>query len=494
MKNLKITGTALVLLIVLSACVPTSSVEFTYTTPSPQELPFQEGSVDQITPEATRPPYPPGTLVDYIAQSGDTVPALAEHFNTTTAEIMSANPVIPKDVTTLPPGFPMQIPIYYESIWSSSFQIIPDVAFVNGPRDVDFDVNQFVETQPGWLKNAKDVLGERNRSGAEVIQYISEMFSISPKLLLAILEYQTGALSQAVQSENASPYLLGYEDAYHKGLAQQLVWLANFLNNGYYAWRDGSLDSYKHSDGRLERPDPWQNAASAALQYYYSQVMNREDFTVAISNLGLLKTYTELFGDPWQGDLTLIAGSMRQPEFILPFAAGQTWAYTGGPHTAWGQGEPFAAIDFAPASSVGGCSPSEYPAAAIADGIIVRKGNAFLVLDTDGDADERTGWSIFYLHLANASMTPVGTVLKRGDPIGMPSCEGGTATGTHVHIARKYNGEWILAGGPLAFNLEGWTVSSANVAYQGTLEKNGKVLKACVCSDKDSQVTAQGLP
>ncbi len=34
--------------------------------------------------------------------------------------------------------------------------------------------------------------------------------------------------------------------------------------------------------------------------------------------------------------------------------------------------------------------------------------------------------------------------------------QGGEVTGTHVHIARKYNGEWILADGPLAFNLEGW--------------------------------------
>ena len=33
--------------------------------------------------------------------------------------------------------------------------------------------------------------------------------------------------------------------------------------------------------------------------------------------------------------------------------------------------------------------------------------------------------------------------------------EGGHVTGTHVHIARKYNGEWIPADG-LAFNLEGW--------------------------------------
>ena len=191
--------------------------------------------------------------------------------------------------------------------------------------------------------------------------------------------------------------------------------------------------------------------------------------------------------------LKLIPGSFQQPEFIFPFAPGQTWAYTGGPHTGWGTGAPFSAVDFAPSSAVGGCSPSENPALAIADGVIVRSGNAYVVLDLDGDRDEKTGWSILYLHLANDSLPSVGTTLKQGDPIGMPSCEGGTATGTHVHIARKYNGEWILAYGPLAFNFEGWTIGGGNIAYTGTLEKNGIVLKACVCSDKNSQVTARGL-
>ncbi len=495
LKNSAVYQILVLLLFLLSACGPLTSPNPALVTEVVEDLPFQEVDIEQVTPVPTRPLYPPGTMVEYIAQSGDTLPAVAQHFNSSVEEIRSANPVIPQDdvVTTLPPGFPMQIPIYYESIWSSAFQIVPDAAFVFGPRDVNFDAVTFVQEQPGWLKNERNVLGERTRTGGEIIYYVSEMFSVSPKLLLAILEYQTGALSQENKSDSLEPYPLGYQDSFHQGLAQQLVWLANFLNNNYYSWRAGTLDSYKHSDGRLERPDPWQNAASAALQVYYSQVMDREAYTIAISELGLQKTYTDLFGDPWLGDLTLIPGSMRQPEFILPFAPGQTWAYTGGPHTAWGQGAPFAAIDFAPSSSVGGCSPAEYPALAIADGDIVRKGNAYLVLDTDGDNDEKTGWNIFYLHLANDSLPAVGTQLKQGDPIGMPSCEGGTATGTHVHIARKYNGEWILAAGPLAFTMEGWKVGSGSNAYLGTLERNGVVLRACVCSDKNSQVTAQGL-
>ena len=81
----------------------------------------------------TRPLYQPGELVDYVAQTGDTLPALAAHFNTTEAEIRESNPILPKRVTTLPPGLPMKIPIYYQSLWGNPFQIIPDSIFINGP-------------------------------------------------------------------------------------------------------------------------------------------------------------------------------------------------------------------------------------------------------------------------------------------------------------------------------------------------------------------------
>ncbi len=86
-----------------------------------------------ITPQPARPVYQPGELVDYIAQGGDTLPALALRFNTTVREIRQANPSIPQEVTTMPPGMPMKIPIYYESFWGSAYEIIPDSLFINGP-------------------------------------------------------------------------------------------------------------------------------------------------------------------------------------------------------------------------------------------------------------------------------------------------------------------------------------------------------------------------
>ncbi|NMC80107.1 MAG: M23 family metallopeptidase, partial [Chloroflexi bacterium] len=185
-----------------------------------------------------------------------------------------------------------------------------------------------------------------------------------------------------------------------------------------------------------------------------------------------------------------IPGSLTQPEMVLPFEAGKAWTYTGGPHTGWGEGEPFAAVDFAPPAVVGGCAATEEWATAVADGVIARREPAEAVLDLDGDGDEHTGWVVFYLHLADYSVPPVGTQLTTRQPIGHPSCEGGEATGTHVHIARKYNGEWVPAGGPLAFDLEGWVVENGSAAYQGNMVRFSHVVRACTCSDKESQIQA----
>lgn len=478
---------ALALLFGLSACAPTSGTATPAVAPA-----ATPASTEQPLPTAmpTRPVYEPGTLVDYTAQTGDTLPALAARFNTSEEEIRVANPIIPEHVTTLPAGMPMQIPIYYEPFWGSSFQILPDSLFVNGPAQVGFDVVAYVAGQPGWLKSASYFVGGEQRKGGEIIDYIATTYSVSPRLLLALVEYQTGGLTQAESPAQSATYPLGYSDGYYQGLSRQLVWAANELNNGYYGWRIGKVGNFELQDGRLQRVDPWQNAATAALQLYFSQVMAPDDYALAISGEGLFETYTELFGDPWSNAQALIPGSLEQPTFRLPFRVGVTWAYTGGPHTGWGEGEPLAAIDFAPGNIASGCQATDEPATAVADGVVVRTGDALVVLDLDGDGDERTGWTVFYLHIANDSLPPVGRKLKAGDAIGLPSCEGGEATGTHVHIARRYNGEWIPASGALAFNLEGWIVQAGSTEYKGTLIRNGKVITANTSSDQNSHIVS----
>jgi murein DD-endopeptidase MepM/ murein hydrolase activator NlpD len=120
--------------------------------------------------------------------------------------------------------------------------------------------------------------------------------------------------------------------------------------------------------------------------------------------------------------------------------------------------------------------------------MIVRSENGTVVIDLDGDGREQSGWSLLYLHVAEKGRVEKGTFVLTEDRLGHPSCEGGTATGTHIHFARKYNGEWILADGPLPFNLSGWVAQAGSKPYQGLLTRDGEQVQACTCSSAETLI------
>jgi len=126
---------------------------------------------------------------------------------------------------------------------------------------------------------------------------------------------------------------------------------------------------------------------------------------------------------------------------------------------------------------------------AVAEGVMVRSERGVVVLDLDGDGHEQTGWAVLYLHIAARERVPVGQHLYPGERIGHPSCEGGIATGTHVHLARKFNGQWIAADGALPFVLDGWISHGSGAAYEGWLEKERRRVEACACRRPENTLT-----
>jgi LasA protease len=113
------------------------------------------------------------------------------------------------------------------------------------------------------------------------------------------------------------------------------------------AWRSGDLLEFELLDGSLVRLDPWQNAATVTLQYFFSRTMGVAEFHRAIGPDGFSKTYADLFGDPWPIE-PHIPGSLRQPVMLLPYQTDEVWTFTGGPHTGWGSLAPWSALDFCP--------------------------------------------------------------------------------------------------------------------------------------------------
>lgn len=455
--------------------------------PSPPEAPETPVVVESATPLPERTPFPPGTVFEVLAQQGDTLPAVAAHFNTNVSEILAQNPDLPTAVTTLPAGYLLRIPAYHVPLASTPFHILPDSEAINGPGAVGFDLQAEVESRPGYLKGLSDFAQRRQRPAWDVVAVVAQNYSIHPRLLLALLEYQTGALTRPTALGMESVYPLGVENWRHRGLYRQLIWAAERFNDAFYGWRIGSVQ-LELQDGRVTRPDPWQNAATVGLHGVFAELYGKEGFEAAVGLEGLARTYRDLWGDPFQREIVVIPPSLQQPELGLPFPPNRIWDFTGGPHPSWGESLPFGALDFAPPAAITGCAPSGEFFTAPAAGVVTTSDHARVVLDLDGDGDERTGWVLLFYHVATEGRIPAGRAVEQGDPLGHPSCEGGLATGTHVHVARRYNGEWIPAGGPLAFEMGGWTAADGAEAYLGTMTKGSKVVPACTCSTAENRI------
>ena len=249
------------------------------------------------------------------------------------------------------------------------------------------------------------------------------------------------------------------------------------------------------SPQRIAPLDPRLNAGTVALQYLFAQLYSADEWAQVLDpQTGFPGLYTRIFGNPkLQPNVTisLSLDQLRQPVLSLPFEPGKTWALTGGPHPSFESNGPRASLDFAPRIDEPGCYPSNEWVVAMADGLVVRSEEGVVIQDLDMDGHEQTGWTLMYLHIGTDGRVPVGTYLQNGDRIGHPSCEGGRATGTHVHIARKYNGEWIAADGALPFVLDGWQAHAAEESYQGSLTRGDEVIQAHIYGSAVSHITKE---
>jgi murein DD-endopeptidase MepM/ murein hydrolase activator NlpD len=451
---------------------------------------------DTPTPGAPMPTLPPintaGPMLLLRARSGDTLEIIAKRAGVQIEQIIS-DVILPAPNALLDPGTALLIPDQIPPERTSNGLMLPDSEFVLSPATIGFDTSAYVNQAGGYLaKYSEYLMSNGETSGPQAVERISLDNSINPRLLLAIIELESrwvrGTPSNFAQDE----YPLGYVDNHYKGLYRQMMWAVSELSVGYYGWRSGDITEITFNDGSSIRLSPSLNAATAGLMYFFSKTRNREAWAQAVAAFPSL--YIEMFGDPWPRSETiepLFPPGLTQPELSLPFQRGQVWAFTGGPHSAWERKGALAALDFAPGSTEKGCVKSEKWVVAPAPGLVVRTGDGVVVLDLNGDGYEQTGWVLLFLHIGSEGKVKVGTYLQKDDKIGHPSCEGGVSTGTHVHIARKYNGEWILAGGAIPFNLDGWIASQGAEPYKGTLTRGETIISANTSGSFETRITRE---
>ena len=508
-----IVGGALALGSLLAACAPVESETppwqiidpWVGQLPGPTETPHPSPTLDWLT--RLLPPTPqPGATVPtptpdparpqptvrtetewYVVAPGDSLGTIAGRFGVGAAQIIAVNALVNPDVLSI--GQLLEVPPPIVQPQGPSFKVLPDSALVYGPASILFDLSGFSGTWSSHLNAYSETVDGIELSGPGIVLRVAQQYSVDPRLLLAVLELQGGWVRSSNVAGAARTYPVGHIAPGYEGLFSQLSWAADQLNLGYYRWKAGWAGPFVFGDGRVVPAGTGINAGTAGVAQLFSQLVGVEPWRDQMSEGGFGAMYGELFGDPFLMAIEpLVPASPQTPTMQLPFESGTTWSFTGGPHAAWGSGAAWAAIDFAPPGFALGCVWSDAWVTAVADGPIVRARNGEVLQDLDGDGNEQTGWVVLYMHIHSIDRVQTGERLRAGDRIGHPSCEGGVSNGTHVHLARRYNGEWIAADGSLPFELDGWISAGLGPEYDGTMTRGDVRLEACGCRNDTNQI------
>ena len=456
---------------------PSRTIPGTYMPWGDRELVYSTVSVTGTpTPDSTRPAQARPVQQVHVVQRGDTLSAIARVYQVSLEALKHDNGIGPSD--TISVGQNLSIPEYYLPV-GPAHKLIPDSELVYSPGQIGFDLEGAVDEWGGYLStfSETDRFG-RTRSGAEIVLWVSQHYSVNPRLLLVVLEQRTGWVLNLSPGDVSQSYPFGYIKAGYSGLLRQLSWAADRLNAGFYGWREESLSVLDFKDGTQLGLAPGLNAGTVAVQFYFSQLYTPEHWRGIVSPGGFDRLYANMFGNAFAYAYEpLLPVYLEQPVLEWPWDTMEVWYFTGGPHGGWDSGSAWSAIDFAPESK--GCQPAPNWVRASADGQIVRSAEGAVVQDFDGDGQEQTGWTLLYMHIAASGRIENGQVVKAGDLLGHPSCEGGFSNATHLHFARRYNGVWIAADDPDApFELDGWVVKSAGREYDGWLVKGDEWLEA----------------
>ncbi|WP_320064470.1 peptidoglycan DD-metalloendopeptidase family protein [Micromonospora sp. RTGN7] len=145
----------------------------------------------------------------------------------------------------------------------------------------------------------------------------------------------------------------------------------------------------------------------------------------------------------------MLAGGDYRTGMALPFAVGQTWTLTGGPH-GWGGGAPYSSVDLSGGDQVVRAA---------------RGGTAYTMCQGWIRVIHDRGYSTDYYHLWS-SISVNGAAVGEGAYLGYTGTDvtcGGSATGRHVHFGLRQNSAYVAIAG---HGIGKWEIV-AGAAYQG---------------------------
>ncbi|NTV65143.1 MAG: M23 family metallopeptidase, partial [Oscillochloris sp.] len=335
------------------------------------------------------------------------------------------------------------------------------------------EIQAFLEQHGSSLASASFQVGGRSQSFTEVLVSLSSLYSINPKLLLALTELHAGLVTSG-SSENAA-WAMGYEGdgGGRRGLYSQLRWAAREIR---YAVRDYSLRDPNNPPAPLAFADGSRQQVSADISFSHYVLARVLAPTTGPGGLGwyldsLVNTYSRLFNDPRQPPTDWPAPAqpfLSQPMVeIMPVTSffdhnAPFLRENGSIDTFWGRQETD--IAFAYDGHTGwdyAMSPPDKVLAA-AEGTVIFAGNSDDGCATPALAvivDHGNGYRTLYWHLDQFSVE-AGQHVAAGDQIGIAG-ESGCANGAHLHFQVQYLGRDVDPYGWCSTKPDPWAQAAA---------------------------------
>lgn len=334
---------------------------------------------------------------------------------------------------------------------------------------------------------------------AEVISHWSGYSSISPKVMLTLLEQQSGLLRAAPSQKKQllRPFA---------GLSQKTDFASQYQDVA------DQLARRLYAEPTAEGSREFAGIAKAtALDFLFVPVDGNNTFSPQSQQAQLQQAsadfaalYQELFQQEFHATPPEV---LRQPEssrtesnqpepsqsaaaplvplagpangFLqFPFPLGQSW-HVGGAHTNTGSGNyPMSSLDMSQGGGWGSNQSNKWVSASAA-GSFKRHSSCFAEVVHSG------GWSTTYYHLMNVQYNTGANVQKNtaianpANTQGQALCNGGASTGPHQHWSLKQNGSWTHLNGVY---VSGWRITATGSSYDTNcnryyLTKNG--IKKC---------------
>ena len=206
---------------------------------------------------------------------------------------------------------------------SESFPfLVSNQFFLLADSVLDFDIQSFLDTQNGPLKNYREPVQDEIWTAAEIILYEASEYGLNPQVLITYFEAEAHLISNpiVVIPEN---FLL-----YVKGVAER-------LSEAFYQYRDHRETAMiRIPSGQIYPPPQNLNAGTYAIIRSLAEVLSADGFRDWITgdNARYLTQFETWFPD--SNDINhppVVVGEAIPSGFSLPFGLNQTWRYIGGP-------------------------------------------------------------------------------------------------------------------------------------------------------------------